>query len=169
MKNKINVIVGILFLVGFILLFQKLSSSQENVRILISQVDSLEADLIEAKEKISELEEANSEQEATNSELEEKLSDVQHFDDSGAIGQGFTETWTNYTGQVLETKIDGKFEGWEGETIFKMMNGTIWQQTSYSYKYHYAYMPSVIIYKKRGTYYMKVEDVDDEIQVRQIK
>jgi len=162
MKNIINVIVGILFLAGTILLFQKLSSSQENVRILISQVDNLEAELFKAKDKISELEEANSEQ-------EEKLSNVQHFDDSGAIGQGFTETGANYTGQVLETKIDGKFEGWEGETIFKMMNGAIWQQTSYAYMYHYAYMPNVIIYKKRGTYYMKVEGVDDEIQVKQIK
>ena len=31
-------------------------------------------------------------------------------------------------GSVIESKIDGEFEGWEGDTIFKMMNGQIWQQ-----------------------------------------
>jgi hypothetical protein len=35
--------------------------------------------------------------------------------------------------------------------------------------WYLQYMPDVIIYKKGGTYYMKVEDVDDEIQVTQIK
>ena len=29
---------------------------------------------------------------------------------------------------VIETYIDGDFEGWEGETIWKMDNGQIWQQ-----------------------------------------
>ncbi|WP_125185168.1 hypothetical protein [Botryobacter ruber] len=73
------------------------------------------------------------------------------------------------TGFIMETQIDGEFEGWEGETIFKMMNGTVWQQASYSYTYHYAYMPSVLIYKKGSIYYMKVDGIDDEIAVRQLR
>lgn len=152
----------ILVIFGFAFLFQKYNSSQKRVGTLSSQVDDLEDELKEAKDKISELEDENE-------ELEDKLSNVQHFDDNGTIGHGFTESGTNYTGQVIETQIDGEFEGWEGETIFKMMNGTIWQQASYAYTYHYAYMPDVIIYRKGGAYYMKVENVDDEIQVRQIR
>jgi hypothetical protein len=70
---------------------------------------------------------------------------------------------------VIETKIDGDFEGWDGETIFKMTDGSIWQQASYDYTYHYAYRPDVLIYRKSGAYYMQVEGVDDEIRVIKLK
>lgn len=70
---------------------------------------------------------------------------------------------------VIETQIDGEFEGWEGETIFKMMNGQIWQQSSYSYLYHYAYCPNVLIYKTSTGFFMKVEGVDEKISVVQLK
>jgi hypothetical protein len=50
-------------------------------------------------------------------------------------------------GSVIESKVDGDFEGWEGETIIKLLNGQIWQQTEYYYHYHYAYMPDVLVYR----------------------
>lgn len=155
-------IIAILLITGVALLFQQYTSSKKHVRTLSAQVDNLEYQLKEAKDKISELEDENS-------ELEEKLSSVHHFDEDGSMGRGFAESGINYTGQVLKTRIDGEFEGWNGETIWKMVNGSIWQQASYAYTYHYAYMPNVIIYRKGGAYYMRVEDVDDEIQVRQIR
>jgi hypothetical protein len=70
---------------------------------------------------------------------------------------------------VIETQIDGDFEGWEGETIVKLMNGQIWQQTEYHYHYHYAFMPDVVIYSSAGGYKMKVEGVDKAVRVRQLK
>jgi hypothetical protein len=70
---------------------------------------------------------------------------------------------------VIETKIDGEFEGWDGETIFKLANGQIWQQDSYSYTYHYAYSPDVLIYYISGRYKMRVEGVDDFIYVTRLK
>jgi len=70
---------------------------------------------------------------------------------------------------VIETQISDEFEGWEGETIFKMMNGQIWQQSIYAYMYHYAYSPSVLIYEFKGSWTMKVEDIDETIQVIQLK
>ncbi|HEX5153079.1 MAG TPA: hypothetical protein VFW07_16630 [Parafilimonas sp.] len=75
----------------------------------------------------------------------------------------------SYFSGVMETLIDGAFDGWDGETIFKMMNGTVWQQAEYSCMYQYAYMPEVLIYEKGDGYYMKVEDVDEEIRVTQVK
>ena len=39
---------------------------------------------------------------------------------------------------VFESKIDGDFEGWEGETIVKLMNGQIWQQVILLYLFIYA-------------------------------
>ena len=71
--------------------------------------------------------------------------------------------------EIVETQIDGEFEGWEGETIFKMFNGQIWQQISAEYYYHYAYMPHVLIYKYGKAWHMKVEDVDETIQVIQLQ
>ena len=73
------------------------------------------------------------------------------------------------TSAVIETKIDGTFEGWDGDTFFKLMNGQIWQQVEYSYYYHYAYMPGVLIFRKGSAYVMRIEGTDREIRVKRIK
>jgi hypothetical protein len=73
------------------------------------------------------------------------------------------------TGEVIESHIAGEFEGWSGDTIFKLDNGQIWQQSSYSYTYHYAYRPEVLIYRSGGVYKMKVEDVEDTITVKRLR
>lgn len=70
---------------------------------------------------------------------------------------------------VIETQISGEFKGWEGETIFKMMDGQIWQQSVYAYMYQYAYSPTVLIYEFKGSWIMKVEDVAETIEVKQLK
>jgi len=70
---------------------------------------------------------------------------------------------------VIESQIDGDFEGWEGETIVKLMNGEIWQQTEYYYHYHYAFMPKVLIYKSGSGYKMKVDGVDKAVGVTRLK
>lgn len=90
---------------------------------------------------------------------------------SYTIRMAETLTKINYpnTADVIESHIEGDFEGWEGETIFKLDNGQIWQQSSYAYTYHYAYRPEVLIYRTSGGYKMKVEDVDDTIYVKRLK
>ena len=70
---------------------------------------------------------------------------------------------------VIESRIDGTFEGWDGDTVFKLINGQIWQQTQYSYTYHYAYRPEVLIYRSGSGYKMKVDGVNQEIGVKRIK
>jgi hypothetical protein len=35
----------------------------------------------------------------------------------------------------IESTISGEIEGWDGETIFKLDNGQIWQQAEYDYTY----------------------------------
>jgi hypothetical protein len=70
---------------------------------------------------------------------------------------------------VIETQIDGDFEGWEGETIVKLMNGQIWQQTEYYYTYHYAFMPKVLFYRSGGGFKMKVDGVDKAIGVDRLR
>lgn len=73
------------------------------------------------------------------------------------------------TSDVIESRIDGEFKGWDGDTIFKLANGQIWQQASYDYTYHYAYRPEVIIFQTVGGYKMKVDGVTDTIHVKRLK
>lgn len=70
---------------------------------------------------------------------------------------------------LIETRISGTFEGWQGETIFKMENGQIWQQVTYAYTYHYAFRPKVYLIKTHGVYKMKVEGVSGTIFVKQLR
>jgi hypothetical protein len=46
---------------------------------------------------------------------------------------------------AIESAITGEIKGWDGETIFKLDNGQIWQQAEYDYTYFYEYHPDVTI------------------------
>ncbi len=70
---------------------------------------------------------------------------------------------------AIESTISGDFEGWEGETIFKLDNGQIWEQSEYDYMYSYSYRPDVTIYQTSSGCRMKVEDEEETILVRRIK
>lgn len=70
---------------------------------------------------------------------------------------------------AIESTLEGDFNGWEGETIFKLDNGQIWEQAEYDYTYSYSYRPEVTIYQVSGGCRMKVADEDETILVRRIK
>ena len=73
------------------------------------------------------------------------------------------------TPAVIESKVDGSFEGWDGETIVKLANGQIWQQPEYHYEYDYAYRPEVLVFKSRLGYKMWVEGIDEPVRVQRLK
>ena len=73
------------------------------------------------------------------------------------------------TSDVIESKVNGTFNGWDGETVVKLMNGQIWKQSAYHYEYHYAYMPKVLIYKSDTRYKMLVDGTDEAVSVERIK
>jgi hypothetical protein len=70
---------------------------------------------------------------------------------------------------AIESQLDGEFNGWEGETVVKLVNGQIWQQTEYHYEYHYAYMPKVLVYVAGGGYKMKVDGISKAIGVQRLR
>lgn len=70
---------------------------------------------------------------------------------------------------VIETQVDGEFDGWEGETIVKLLNGQIWKQTEYHYEYHYAYMPKVLVYPSGAGFKMKVEGTSEPVGVERLR
>jgi FtsZ-binding cell division protein ZapB len=136
-------------------------------------VTGLENDNNELTEK---MEKAKSDLEALEQKNEELKTALMGFYSrtlTGSLGNADRDVepagFVAGSGNVIETSIDGEFDGWDGDTIFKLMNGQIWQQESFAYTYHYAYMPGVIIYKKNGGYYMRVDNVDGEIRVKRIK
>jgi hypothetical protein len=73
------------------------------------------------------------------------------------------------SGAFIESKIDGEFSGWDGDTMFKLTNGQIWQQSSYAYKYSYKFMPSVIIFRTNSGYEMQVDGVEGRVRVTRLK
>lgn len=70
---------------------------------------------------------------------------------------------------VIESNVDDDFNGCEGETIIKLSNEQIWQQSEYHYTYHYAYRPKVMIYQTGSGFKMKVDGVDKSVGVTQLK
>ena len=76
---------------------------------------------------------------------------------------------TGNTSTPMESQIDGEFEGFEGETIIKLTNGQIWQQSEYHYHYHYAHMPKVMIFKSNSGYKIQVDGIEKSVGVIRLK
>ena len=72
-------------------------------------------------------------------------------------------------GSVIESRVDGDFEGWTGETIVRLASGQIYLQTEYYYTYHYAFNPRVIVFQSEFGLKMKVDGVDKAIGVRRLR
>jgi hypothetical protein len=70
---------------------------------------------------------------------------------------------------VIESQIDGDFNGWEGETVIRLTNGQIWKQSAYYYEYHYAFMPKVLILESGAIYKAKVEGTEESVAVIRLK
>ena len=51
---------------------------------------------------------------------------------------------------VQESYIDGSFEGWDGDTIIELTDGTVFRQQEYHYEYSYSYRPEVMMISRRA-------------------
>jgi len=71
--------------------------------------------------------------------------------------------------EIIESRIQGEFSGWEGKTVFKLINGQIWQQIDGRYIYKYKHNPKVLIYHIDTGYEMQVEGVDGRVRVALLK
>ena len=70
---------------------------------------------------------------------------------------------------IFESKIDGEFRGWSGNTLFALVNGQIWQQSSDDLTRHRAHSPRVLIYRSGPAIKMHVEGVDHTIFVKRVR
>ena len=69
---------------------------------------------------------------------------------------------------VRASTIDGDFEGFDDNMLFKLADGTYWLQDEYNYWYHYAYCPSAEILSGQGRLFIRVDDRSEIVAVRQI-
>jgi tetratricopeptide (TPR) repeat protein len=75
------------------------------------------------------------------------------------------------TSGTVESTIKSKFTGkvFDHGNLFEFQNGQIWKQTEYYIYYHYAYGPSVLVYRDGAVWKMKVEGVDHAVTVERVK
>lgn len=64
-----------------------------------------------------------------------------------------------------DKKIEDEFNGWDGDEIFELNDGSRWQQKNYKYQYKYKYRPDAKIWKDGSRYYLEVECMNDKIEV----
>jgi hypothetical protein len=66
---------------------------------------------------------------------------------------------------VLNSKIEGEFNGYNDGAVFRLANGQVCQQKRYKYKYKYKYRLSVQIAHNGTEYMMHVDCMSEPIAV----
>ena len=61
-------------------------------------------------------------------------------------------------------QVEDEWEGWAGDTIVKLTDGSVWRQEEYHYEYRYTYRPTVVIQGGR----MFVEGMSRGIRVNRL-
>jgi len=67
-------------------------------------------------------------------------------------------------GMQMRHQVEDDWEGWDGDTIVKLTDGSVWRQEEYHYEYHYSYRPYVTI----SNNVMHVDGMSRAIRVRRI-
>lgn len=65
----------------------------------------------------------------------------------------------------MQSRIEGTWTGWSGDTIVRLANGSVWRQDQYYYRYQYKYRPRVIVDGRQ----MHVEGMPKAVRVRRIR
>jgi hypothetical protein len=64
----------------------------------------------------------------------------------------------------MTLQIEDEWEGWDGDTIVKLTDGSVWRQDEYHYEYRYAYRPRVTV----AANVMRVDGMSRGIRVRRL-
>lgn len=70
---------------------------------------------------------------------------------------------------VIESNIDGEFEGFDYERVYKLVNGQLWQQVSFDISVAMRINPDVLIYESSGVTKMRVDGERRAITVKRLK
>ncbi len=64
----------------------------------------------------------------------------------------------------MRKQVEDSWEGWQGNTIVRLTDGSVWRQEEYYYEYRYAYRPYVTL----SNNIMHVDGMNRSIRVRRI-
>lgn len=67
-----------------------------------------------------------------------------------------------------ESYINDEFEGWDGDTVYELDDGSKWELASYTYSYSYSYRPRATVWRDGSRYYLEVASMSDKKEVRQV-
>lgn len=65
----------------------------------------------------------------------------------------------------MKSRVEGEWTGWDGSTIVKLDNGSVWEQMEYYYRYQYKYRPQVTIENNK----MVVEGMPRAVRVQRLR
>ena len=64
----------------------------------------------------------------------------------------------------MRKTVEGEWNGWAGDTVVQLTDGSVWRQEEYCYEYRYAYRPYVTL----SNNIMHVDGMSRGIRVRRI-
>lgn len=86
---------------------------------------------------------------------------------NGGLYLGLPE-WNQYVAveqiDVISSRISGTFNGWDGNSEYTLTNGQTWRQSTYKYRYKYAYRPLVRIFRDGAGYIMQVAGTSAKVR-----
>lgn len=70
--------------------------------------------------------------------------------------------------KIHDSHILDEFEGWNGDSIYQLDDGTLWKLAVYQYSYSYSYRPKASVYSHQGSYFLEVEGMGKAVQVTKV-
>jgi len=70
--------------------------------------------------------------------------------------------------KYIESYITDEFEGWDGDTVYELDDGSEWELVSYTYSYSYSYRPRAIVWQDGGNFFLEVQNMRDKQEVRKV-
>lgn len=64
----------------------------------------------------------------------------------------------------MRIQIEDEWTGWDGDTIVRLTDGSVWRQEEYHYEYSYSYRPTLTLKDNL----MHVDGMSRAIRVRRI-
>jgi hypothetical protein len=83
---------------------------------------------------------------------------------------GFASRDSSGSTQQVQSRYDGEFTGWSGNTLFRLENGQVWKQSQSGRVDFRATRPVVTIRRSTlGAYRLNVQGLDQSIRVERVK
>ncbi len=71
---------------------------------------------------------------------------------------------------VIESSVDGEFNGFDGNTVIRLLDGSLWEQTEFYWEWHWAYLPKATVFRSRsGEWKMQIAGIRRSVGVRKLK